>query len=70
VPLFEKLREWRAGVAREQSVPAYIIFGDATLRGIALSKPQSTEQLGEISGVGEKKLDAYGAALLSIVNET
>ena len=69
-PLFEKLREWRAGVAREQSVPAYIIFGDATLRGIALSKPQSAEQLAEITGVGEKKLEAYGSALLSIVNET
>ncbi|MDQ1547875.1 MAG: ATP-dependent helicase RecQ [Actinomycetota bacterium] len=66
-PLFEKLREWRAGVAREQSVPAYIIFGDATLRGIALSKPQTLDQLGEISGVGEKKLEAYGTALLEIV---
>jgi ATP-dependent DNA helicase RecQ len=66
-PLFEKLREWRAGVARELAVPAYIIFGDATLRGIALSRPQTTEQLAEISGVGEKKLDAYGAALLEIV---
>jgi ATP-dependent DNA helicase RecQ len=68
VPLFEKLREWRAGVAREQAVPAYIIFGDATLRGIALSKPQTTEQLAQISGVGEKKLDAYGDALLELVS--
>jgi ATP-dependent DNA helicase RecQ len=68
-PLFEKLREWRAAVAREQAVPAYIIFGDATLRGIALSKPQTTAQLAEISGVGEKKLDAYGTALLEIVAE-
>jgi ATP-dependent DNA helicase RecQ len=66
-PLFEKLREWRAGVAREQSVPAYIIFGDATLRGIALSRPQSREQLAQISGVGEKKLEAYGQALLDLV---
>jgi ATP-dependent DNA helicase RecQ len=66
-PLFEKLREWRAGVAREQSVPAYIIFGDATLRGVALSRPQTLQQLGEISGVGEKKLEAYGTALLEIV---
>jgi ATP-dependent DNA helicase RecQ len=66
-PLFEKLREWRAGEAREQSVPAYIIFGDATLRGIALSKPQTLDQLGQISGVGEKKLEAYGAALLELV---
>jgi len=66
-PLFERLREWRAGVAREQSVPAYIVFGDATLRGIALSRPTSLEQLGTISGVGEKKLDAYGSALLELV---
>jgi ATP-dependent DNA helicase RecQ len=66
-PLFEKLREWRSGVAREQAVPAYIIFGDATLRGIALSRPTSIEQLGTISGVGEKKLDAYGEALLQVV---
>jgi ATP-dependent DNA helicase RecQ len=67
VPLFERLREWRAGVAREQAVPAYIIFGDATLRGIALSRPTSLEQLGTISGVGEKKLDTYGAAVLELV---
>ncbi len=66
-PLFEKLREWRAGEAREQAVPAYIIFGDATLRGIALTKPVSLDQLAQISGVGEKKLEAYGTALLEIV---
>jgi ATP-dependent DNA helicase RecQ len=69
-PLFERLREWRAGVARDQAVPAYIIFGDATLRGIALTKPESTEQLAQISGVGEKKLDAYGEAILRIVSTT
>jgi ATP-dependent DNA helicase RecQ len=66
-PLFEKLRAWRADVAREQAVPAYIIFGDATLRGIALSKPQNTEELAGISGVGEKKLETFGVALLEIV---
>ncbi len=65
--LFEKLREWRAGVAREQGVPAYIVFGDATLRGIAVTKPDSLEQLGTISGVGEKKLEAYGAGVLEVV---
>ena len=48
-------------------MPAYIVFGDATLRGIALSKPTSLEQLGTISGVGEKKLDTYGAAVLELV---
>ncbi|MEO6532898.1 MAG: DNA helicase RecQ [Pseudolysinimonas sp.] len=66
-PLFERLREWRAGVAREQGVPAYIVFGDATLRGIALTKPSSLEQLGTISGVGEKKLESYGAGVLAVV---
>ena len=66
-PLFERLRSWRAATAREQGVPAYIVFGDATLRGIAVVEPSSREQLAEISGVGEKKLDAYGAAILAIV---
>jgi len=65
--LFERLREWRAGVAREQGVPAYIVFGDATLRGIAVTKPASLEELATISGVGEKKLEAYGAGVLEVV---
>ena len=65
--LFEKLREWRAGVAREQGVPAYIVFGDATLRGIAVTKPGSLEELATISGVGEKKLESYGAGVLEVV---
>jgi ATP-dependent DNA helicase RecQ len=67
VPLFEKLREWRAGVAKEQAVPAYIVFGDATLRGIALTKPATLDELSVISGVGEKKLEAYGSQLLEVV---
>jgi ATP-dependent DNA helicase RecQ len=67
VPLFERLREWRAGVAREQGVPAYIVFGDATLRGIALTKPESLTELAGISGVGDKKLELYGEALLGVV---
>jgi len=65
--LFERLREWRAGVAREQGVPAYIVFGDATLRGIAVTKPGSLDELGTISGVGEKKLESYGAGILEVV---
>ena len=52
----------------EQGVPAYIVFGDATLRGIALTKPSSLEQLGTISGVGEKKLESYGAGVLDVVS--
>jgi len=65
--LFEKLREWRAAEARDQGVPAYIIFGDATLRGIAISRPSTRDELGLISGVGEKKLDSYGQGLLEVV---
>jgi ATP-dependent DNA helicase RecQ len=48
-------------------VPAYIVFGDATLRGIAVTEPTTLEQLGEVSGVGEKKLEAYGEAVLALV---
>jgi ATP-dependent DNA helicase RecQ len=66
-PLFERLREWRATVAREQGVPAYIVFGDATLRGIALTKPGTIAELGTISGVGEKKLESFGAGVLAVV---
>ena len=66
-PLFERLRAWRAEVAREQGVPAYIVFGDATLRGIALTKPGTLAELGTISGVGEKKLESYGAGVLEVV---
>jgi ATP-dependent DNA helicase RecQ len=69
-PLFERLRAWRAEVAREQGVPAYIVFGDATLRGIALTEPATLEQLATISGVGEKKLEAYGEAVLAVVAES
>ncbi|GAB3399243.1 DNA helicase RecQ [Schumannella luteola] len=65
--LFETLREWRATTARAQGVPAYVVFNDATLRGIALIKPTSRDELGEISGVGEKKLDTYAEAVLAVV---
>jgi len=67
VPLFEALRAWRAETAREQGVPAYIVFGDATLRGVSVTKPTTLEQLGQISGIGEKKLETYGDALLAVV---
>ena len=69
-PLFERLREWRSGVAREQGVPAYIVFGDATLRGIAVTRPASLTELATISGVGEKKLESYGDAVLEVVAAT
>ncbi|GGI45649.1 ATP-dependent DNA helicase RecQ [Agromyces flavus] len=67
--LFEALRTWRAGEAREQGVPAYIVFGDATLRAVAVQRPSSLGQLDGISGIGAKKLEAYGEALVRVVSE-
>ncbi|MEU3334097.1 DNA helicase RecQ [Streptomyces sp. NPDC006668] len=66
-PAFEALRAWRAEQAREQGVPAYVIFHDATLREIALAWPTSVRQLGGISGVGEKKLTTYGEGVLAVL---
>ncbi len=65
--LFEALREWRAGVARENGVPAYIVFGDATLRALAEHRPTSVADLDGITGIGAKKRDAYGEAVLEVV---
>src|SRR5690606_17313897 len=66
---FETLRAWRAEVAREHGVPAYVIFHDATLREIARGNPQSLEALSHVHGVGLRKLEAYGEALLECVAE-
>ena len=62
--LFERLRAWRAETARTHGVPAYVIFHDATLRQIADSRPRTLEQLRAISGIGAKKLEAYGHNIL------
>ncbi|GGS54948.1 DNA helicase RecQ [Streptomyces griseoviridis] len=67
VPAFEALRAWRAEQAREQGVPAYVIFHDATLREIATVWPTSIGQLGGINGVGEKKLTTYGEGVLEVL---
>ncbi len=65
--LFERLRSWRAGQAKEQGVPAYVVFGDATLRALAVERPQSVEALSGISGVGAAKLERYGDVLLDLL---
>ncbi|RCG20810.1 DNA helicase RecQ [Streptomyces diacarni] len=64
-PLFEALRAWRTEQAREQGVPPYIVFHDATLREIAVQRPGSLGELGGVAGVGEKKLATYGEGLLA-----
>lgn len=66
--LFERLRAWRAETARGHGVPAYVIFHDATLAEIARARPASREALRSISGVGAKKLEAYGEEILGVVS--
>ncbi|MER7365167.1 DNA helicase RecQ [Nonomuraea wenchangensis] len=66
-PLFERLRAWRATVAKEQGVPAYVIFHDATLREIATRRPTTTAELSTVNGVGENKLAKYGDQVLEVL---
>jgi len=65
--LFEALRAWRSEQAKEQGVPAYVVFADVTLREVATVRPQDLGQLAGITGVGQKKLDTYGEGLLQVV---
>ncbi|MEU8467715.1 DNA helicase RecQ [Streptomyces sp. NPDC029006] len=67
LPAFEALRAWRAEQAREQGVPAYVIFHDATLREIVTQRPGSVRELGAVNGVGEKKLMTYGEGVLEVL---
>jgi ATP-dependent DNA helicase RecQ len=67
VPTFEQLRAWRAATAKEQGVPAYVIFHDATLRQIAVESPTTLAELGKVSGVGEHKLAKYGQQILGVL---
>ncbi len=69
IALFEALRAWRAGVAKERSKPAYTVFADTTLRSIAVVKPGRLPQLSLIHGVGAVKLKEYGADVLRVVRE-
>jgi DNA helicase-2/ATP-dependent DNA helicase PcrA len=64
---FERLRAWRLAVARETSVPAYVVFTDATLTAIAEREPGSEGELAQISGVGARKLGLYGAQVLALI---
>ena len=65
---FEALKSWRAEVAREHNLPAYIVFHDATLAEMAQAAPVSLDALAGISGVGAKKLEAYGREILRLLN--
>jgi ATP-dependent DNA helicase RecQ len=65
---FEQLRAWRAATAKEQGVPAYVIFHDATLREFAARCPATLAELGTVSGVGESKLAKYGQQVLDTLD--
>ncbi len=65
--LFVALRTLRAEIAKEQSVPAYVIFHDSTLRQMSLDKPRSAKAFAKLSGVGQKKLESYGQAFIDVI---
>jgi len=65
--LFDKLRWWRVETARKHNVAAFIIFHDATMREIAKAKPTSLGELRGVTGVGEKKLESYGAEIVALI---
>jgi ATP-dependent DNA helicase RecQ len=65
--LFEALRAWRAATAKEEGVPAYVVFHDATLRQIATDRPATLTAVGAVSGIGENKLRKYGEQIVAVV---
>jgi DNA helicase-2/ATP-dependent DNA helicase PcrA len=67
VELLDRLKVWRADEAKDQQVPAYVVFTDATLAAIAEQRPADTAALVRIPGIGARKLDRYGDAVLALV---
>ncbi|MGY1844153.1 ATP-dependent helicase [Modestobacter sp. SYSU DS0875] len=65
---FERLRAWRSSTAQEASVPAYVVFTDATLQAIAETRPTSLRDLSALPGVGARKLELYGAGVLAALD--
>jgi ATP-dependent DNA helicase RecQ len=68
-PLFEALRAKRRELAQAGGVPPYVVFTDVTLREMAARRPRSLTEFGMLSGVGSRKLDAYGAAFLQVIRD-
>jgi len=65
--LLAKLKAWRMAQARSQSVPPYVVFHDATLAAIAAARPRDLDALSAIAGIGARKLERYGPALLELL---
>jgi ATP-dependent DNA helicase RecQ len=68
--LLGMLRAWRSEVARKRGVPAYVVLHDSTIDGIASSRPATPEQLRDIPGIGDKKLERYGRELIALIHST
>jgi ATP-dependent DNA helicase RecQ len=64
---YDALRAWRAEVAGEHNLPPYVVFNNATLAEMARREPANLAEMGEISGVGAKKLEAYGVEILRVL---
>jgi len=67
--LFEIIRKWRAGQARQQGIPAYTILHDKTLRELSSTKPTDINQLEDIDGIGKAKKAKYGEAIVKMIQE-
>jgi ATP-dependent DNA helicase RecQ len=67
--LWENLRTLRLEVAREQNIPAYVIFHDSTLKEMVRKLPRSLGEMRQIAGIGERKLDLYGERFLAVIRE-
>ena len=65
--LFQELRSLRSGIAKEASVPPYVVFHDKTLREMAARKPTTLDELSQVGGVGAAKLERYGERFLSVL---
>jgi len=68
-PLFEALRARRREIAQETGLPPYVIFHDSVLRDMAMARPSSLAEMGQLSGVGARKLDAYGQDFLDVLRQ-
>jgi ATP-dependent DNA helicase RecQ len=68
-PMWQALKDKRMELAREQGVPPYVIFHDSTLLEILNQRPQTLDEMGRISGIGQAKLVKYGDAFLQVVEE-
>lgn len=67
--VFNALKEWRKEEADRREVPAFVIFGNSTLRAIAVEKPHTLQALAGISGIGPAKLEAYGDAIMKVITK-